>query len=397
MDGANAIEDLRLKVNYGTSGNDDIGNYSSYAYYKLKLYRETSGMIPGGFPNSFITFETIKQLSTGISMSLWENRLMLNGNYYTSKTSDMLIYEQLNSYLGYSVFPSNNAALEKIGYDLGLTTRIVQRGDFAFDLGLTVSHYESTITEIPEGEIVTDLSGGAQLINRVGSPANSFYGYEFNGVFSSQADALAAGLVNEKGIPFRAGDAIFSDQSGPDGVPDQVINEFDKMILGSSTPEFVGGASVSLFFKRFRFDMFWQFVTGNEAYNYLRYQNEKMTDLSNQSAAVLNRWVTEGQKTEIPRAVWDDPIGNSGFSSRWIEDASYIRLKEVSLSYDIPGGVGFLKKLGIFITGSNLLTFSNYLSFDPEFAYSFNSMQQGIDYGLMPMGRRVMIGVKFGL
>lgn len=397
MDGASSIEDLRLKVNYGTSGNDDIGNYSSYAYYRLKLYRETSGMIPGGFPNSFITFETIKQLSTGISLSMWENRLMLQANYYSSNTDNMLIYEQLNSYLGYDVFPSNNATMEKTGYDAGLTTRIVQKGNFAFDLGLTISHYESIITDIPDGEIISDLPGGAQLINRIGSPANSFYGYEYDGVFSTQAEAMEAGLMNDKGIPFRAGDARFVDRSGPDGIPDQVINEYDKTILGSATPDFVGGASVSLFYKRFRFDMFWQFVTGNEVYNYLRYQNEKMTDLSNQSTAVLNRWVTEGQVTEIPRAVWDDPMGNSSFSSRWIEDGSYIRLKEVSLSYDIPGGVGFMKKLGFFITGSNLLTFSNYLSFDPEFAYSFDPMLQGIDYGLMPMGRRVMIGVKFGL
>jgi len=176
-----------------------------------------------------------------------------------------------------------------------------------------------------------------------------------------------------------------------------VINEFDKVILGSATPEYYGGASLELFYKRFRLDMFWQFVYGNEVYNFLRFESEKMSDLGNQSSAVLNRWVAEGQETDIPRAIWGDEVGNSAFSSRWIEDGSYARLKQITLAYEIPEGIWFMRNLSIFITGSNLFTASNYLSYDPEFAYSFDTKLQGIDYGLMPMGKKVMIGVKFGL
>jgi len=145
--GMHGIEDLKLKVSYGTSGNDDIGNYSSYAYYGLKLYRETSGMIPGGFPNRFISYETIKQLSTGIELSMWENRLMVEIDYYQSNTENLLVHEQLSSYMGYEIFPSNNASLENTGYDVGLYSRLLQSGNFAMDLSLNVSHYESSITQ----------------------------------------------------------------------------------------------------------------------------------------------------------------------------------------------------------------------------------------------------------
>lgn len=397
MSGLTAIEDLKLRVNYGTSGNDDIGNYNSYPFYTIELYREASGMVPGGFPNRYLTFESMAQISTGVDLGLYGNRLMLSGNYYQSSSKDLLIYEQLNSFMGYDIFPSNSAALDRKGYEIGLYSRLLRTGDFSVDLSLNISHYNSTITEIPEGEVITDLPGGGEIINRVGSPVNSFYGFEYNGVFSTQADATEAGLVNEKGIPFGPGDAIFTDFSGPDGVPDHVINEYDKIILGSASPDYYGGASLDIYFKRFHLEMYWQFVYGNEAYNFLRYQNERMTDLSNQSSAVLNRWVTEGQVTDIPRALWDDPVGNSAFSSRWIEDGSFARLKQLTLSYEIPEGIGFFQNLKVFITGSNLFTATNYLSYDPEFAYSFDSKLQGIDYGMMPMGRKIMVGVKFGL
>ena len=122
-----------------------------------------------------------------------------------------------------------------------------------------------------------------------------------------------------------------------------------------------------------------------------------MTDLSNQSVSVLNRWQYDGHMTDVPRAVWSDPTGNSSFSSRWIEDGSYLRLKNITLSYKIPQQVLMFRDAEFFITGNNLLTFSKYLGYDPEFSYSYNTTEMGIDYGLMPFSRRVLIGIKIGL
>ena len=122
-----------------------------------------------------------------------------------------------------------------------------------------------------------------------------------------------------------------------------------------------------------------------------------MTDLSNQSTSILNRWSYEGQDTDVPRALWDDPVGNAAFSSRWIEDGSFIRLKELTLAYTVRTKILFLRNAQIFLTGSNLLTFHNYLGYDPEFSYSYYTMEQGIDYGLMPHTRKFMLGIRIGL
>ena len=140
-----------------------------------------------------------------------------------------------------------------------------------------------------------------------------------------------------------------------------------------------------------------QIVSGNEVFNYLRYQNEKMTDLSNQSTTVLNRWFYDGQETDVPRPAWNDPMGNASFSTRWIEDGSYLRLKNITLSYRIPRKFLVFRNFEIYLTGTNLFTNHHYLGYDPEFSYSYNTMEQGIDYGLMPHTRKILIGIKVGL
>ena len=139
------------------------------------------------------------------------------------------------------------------------------------------------------------------------------------------------------------------------------------------------------------------FVTGNEVFNYLRSQNENMSGLSNQSTRTLDRWQYEGHVTEVPRAAWNDPAGNASFSTRWIEDGSYARLKNLTLSYRVPDKFLVFRNAEFFVTGTNLLTISGYLGYDPEFSFSYENMEQGIDYGLMPRTRKIMLGVKVGL
>jgi hypothetical protein len=119
--------------------------------------------------------------------------------------------------------------------------------------------------------------------------------------------------------------------------------------------------------------------------------------LQNQSANVLNRWQYDGQLTDVPRALWNDPIGNSAFSTRWIEDGSYIRLKNIYLSYMIPKKFLAFRNAEFYVSVENILTFSKYLGYDPESSYSFSQMSQGIDYGQVPQIRQFMAGIKFGL
>jgi trans-2-enoyl-CoA reductase len=122
-----------------------------------------------------------------------------------------------------------------------------------------------------------------------------------------------------------------------------------------------------------------------------------MSDLSNQSTATLDRWVHEGQVTDVPRALFDDPVGNSEFSSRWIDDGSYLRLKYLTLAYTIAEKKWFFRNLEVSISATNLFTWSNYLGYDPEFSFSYYTMEQGIDYGMMPHTRNFILGLRVGL
>ncbi|MEX0980568.1 MAG: SusC/RagA family TonB-linked outer membrane protein [Bacteroidales bacterium] len=390
------LENILLRASYGKTGNDDIGNVNALDYYYLTRYRETSGLIPGSAANKSLKYEEFYQFNTGIDVSFWGGRTRLTVDYYISKSSDILVYEPLESYMGYSFLPANSGMLNNSGWEFAFNQRLIDGHQFSWDFSTNLSLISNQVIRVPENESITQFVGG-EMITRNGESVNCFYGYEFNGVYSTQQDAQEVNLVNSKGIPYGAGDAIFQDISGPEGIPDGIINDYDKVVLGSPIPDFFGGISNRFIYRRWELSMMIQFVYGNEVFNYVRYMNERMVDLSNQSKNVLNRWQYDGDETNVPRALWNDPIGNSVFSSRWIEDGSYLRLKHLKLSYTIPEGFFKFQNASFYISGTNLLTLHKYLGYDPEFSYSYDPMMQGIDYGLMPQFRKFLIGVKVGL
>jgi TonB-linked SusC/RagA family outer membrane protein len=390
------IDDLKVRYSYGKTGNSDIGESSAANYYKAIRYRTTVGLFPYVVPNEKLTFETVKQENWGMDISMWGNRFTVNFDIYTSKTDNMLIYSPIEVYHGYEYKAENGGSLKNTGWDLGTFFRFIDNKSFKWDVMTSVSVVKNEITYLKGGKQVTPVDG-AEIVNRVGAPANSFYGYKFKGVFASQEEADLYALKNSKNLAFGPGDAIFEDISGPNGRPDSVINDYDKTNIGSSLPDLQGGIINNFTYKRWSLSTFVQFVLGNDVFNYVRYKNERMVDLSNQSQNTLNRWQYEGQITNVPRALWNDPIGNSAFSTRWLEDGSYIRIKNITLKYSIPNQFLTFRNGEIYVSAINLFTFSKYLGYDPEFASSFSQMNQGIDYGLTPQARQFIVGIKLGL
>jgi TonB-linked SusC/RagA family outer membrane protein len=390
------IEDLKLRVSLGKTGNDDIGESSATDYYQAVKFRETVGLYPALITNHELTYETVVQLNGGVDLSLFGNRFMVTADYFMSNTQDMIIFSPIEAYFGYEFLIENGGSIQNKGVELSTFLRVFDGSSFKWDIQGTLATVENEITEIKGNKLVYSIPGG-EKVNQEGFAANSFYGYIYDGVYASNADASAAGLRNDKGVYYGGGDAIYRDLSGPDGTPDGIINEHDKTIIGSPNPEIFGGISTAFTFKRWTLSGTIQYVLGHEVFNYVRYKNERMVDLANQSAHVLNRWQYEGQVTDVPRAVWDDPVGNSDFSTRWIEDGSFLRVKNIKLVYRVPSQFLFFKNAEFYVSANNIFTFTDYLGYDPEFAYSQSQIYQGVDYGLTPHARQFIAGIKIGL
>jgi hypothetical protein len=215
----------------------------------------------------------------------------------------------------------------------------------------------------------------------------AFYGYNALGVYANSSDVTVKnGAANAN--PFRGGDIIFEDvdESG-------TIDENDRKIIGCATPDYYGGIYNVFSYKNFDLSVFIDFAIGNEAYNAQRAALESMSNYDNQSTSINSRWQKEGDITSMPRLLQDDAVGNTRFSSRWIEDGSFARFKAITLGYNFPlQGVfkNVFKNARVLVTAQNLHTFSNYKGFTPE-------VGNGVDYGNVPPLRTFMVGVRLGL
>jgi hypothetical protein len=198
--------------------------------------------------------------------------------------------------------------------------------------------------------------------------------------------------LSSGGQPFVGGDMIFEDIN-----KDGVINNDDQKIIGRAQPKLFGGVNNNFSFKGFDLNVFLQFQYGNDIVNAARRSLENMTDATNQSVAVTRRWRKQGDVTDIPRAVYRDVIQNARFSTRWIEDGSYMRFKTITLGYNIPPRLmqrTFINSARVYATAQNLLTFTNYMGVDPEFTGGV--IVGGIDWSTFPQPRTFTFGVNIG-
>lgn len=397
MKNISLFEDVKARISYGTSGNDDFDVLASKAHSKTDQFNSVGVAVPGTLANTKLSYESHSVLNSGLDIILKGGRHQVIVDWYSSTVDDMLAYRQLPTFIGESVFPSNDGKVNTKGLEVAFNTRVVDFKDFTFDLGLSLGKYRTELLEIPNDKLFLSLPGKGQIVSEKGKELYAFYGYVYEGVYTTTQESLESNLRNNKGDSYRAGDAKYKDVSGKQGVPDGIINDYDKVNIGSPNPDLVGILSAQVSYRNWSVRAVSTFSQGQEIFNYVRYQNEKMTDLSNQSVKVLQRWSVEGQETEVPRATWGDPLGNNDFSSRWIEDGSYFRLKELTFSYRTFKPVFFVRNFEAYVTLNNVFTLTNYVGYDPEVSYSSNPLLQGTDYGAMPQTRSFTFGVNIGL
>jgi hypothetical protein len=394
MANSKAIQNLKLRASYGLTGNYDIGNYAAKQYYVSQNFLGVQGLIRGNIANPQLKWETVTKANLGLDVSLFNERLNLTFDYFNNDAKDLITYEPVPAASGFEYVITNNGAMRTKGFDFTINGRAINKA-VKWDLGFNFSKYKNEITKVPGDQLLNQFAG-ATYITKVGDQANLFYGYKTNGIYSTQNLADAAGLsyLNSLGtaVPFQAGDVIFADLNN-----DKIIDENDRQVIGNPNPDFVGAISNSITYKKWSFDALLSFSLGNDVYNYQRNVLESMSSYENQTPNVINRWRVEGQVSDVPRAAWGDPAGNARFSDRWIENGSYLRLRSATINYNFSFKDKAIKYAKVYLMGNNLVTFTKYLGYDPEFSSGNGLFTQGVDSGLEPQFRTVQLGVRIGL
>ena len=394
-----ALNYLKLSAGFDLTGNDDINYHAARSYFASSNFLEdVSGLSLENIGNTRLQWETTRRFNAGLETKLLHNRLSVRFNYFNSTTSNLLMFQRLAYVTGIKQNWTNGGTMRNEGFDVKASAKLIAGQAFQWELGASVGHYKNKVTELADGQTAIDNTlCGATIRTAIGQAANLFYGYRTQGVFATSEEAANAGLyiLAANGIdrqPFGAGDIHFADVDG-----NRQINEADRVVIGDPNPDIYGNIFTSLAYHRLKLDINLNYSLGNDVFNYQRCQLEGGSRFMNQTTAITRRWVTEGQHTDVPRAAFQDPMGNSRFSDRWIEDGSYLRLKSVTLSYTLPLNTTFLQGLQFWVQGNNLLTFSRYVGADPESAMTGSVIGQGIDMGLLPQSRSIVAGVKINL
>ncbi len=392
-----ALNFLKVRAGYGITGNDGISDYESRAYFMAtKFIDRATGLVLSNIENTHVQWETTAKANVGFDMGFFNDLVTLNLDLYSSNTRNLLTLRELPEITGLGTYWSNGGSMTNKGYELGLNIKLLNTPELQWEVGMSAGSYKNKVTSLPDNKSYTVNVLKAQLLTEVGQPLGMFYGYKTNGVFASDAAAQTANLrmQNADGTfsNFGAGDMIFVDLDG-----NGIINEKDKQVLGSAHPELYGNFNTTVNYKSFSFSALLTYSLGNDIYNFRRHMLESGSDFSNQTKAMLRRWTGDGQNTDIPRAVFGDPMGNARFSDRWIEDGSYLKLKNIAVSYDLPIKNNYIEGLKVWVSAENLFTWSRYLGLDPEVAIGNRHFSQGIDAGLIPQTRGYYVGIKLNL
>jgi TonB-linked SusC/RagA family outer membrane protein len=386
------ISNLKLRVSYGVSGNDRIANYafirtiSSSIYYFNNSFA-ASGYAPNNPGNDNLKWETTSQADIGLDISFVNDRIGLTVDYYNKNTSDLLYYSNLPWITGYNSYLENIGKLRNRGIEFALNTvNTIQ--NFKWNTTANISFNKNEITDLNGTELYINndtykLKIGNWAVIREGEEMGSFYGLRSDGIWQT-AEAAEAETYGAQ-----PGDFKYIDTNN-----DGVINAEDREIIGQALPDFTWGLSNNFSYKNFTLDIFIQGSHGNQLLNSNRFELESGNGLSNASINLLDRWTPENPSDLYPRA--NRNASYLQMSDRYLEDGSYIRVKTITLAYDLPTkAVKFLKmeKVKLYATAQNFFTLTNYSGFDPEVgSFGMDNTRMGYDFGSYPSVRTLIFG-----
>ncbi len=385
-DASSWLSDLKLRGGWGQTGNQS--GVSDYGWMQLYNYNRQDWTRPGmenalptlsvaNMSNPDLTWETTSQYNLGLDVSLFKSRVNLTIDAYYKYTTNLLMHVPLPSTAIASSILRNEGEMSNRGIEFMIDARVIENEDFSWASNLSMSFNRNRLEALELQQIYTTAQTSEAVSENLvrlapGQPLGMFWGY------------ISEGVDPETGM------IVYKDITG-----DGRVNESDKTYIGDPNPDFTFGFNNNFRYKGFSLDLFFTGSVGNDIYNASRIETEGMYNGNNQSTAVLDRWTTPGQITDMPKA--SRTTENLVNSTRFVEDGSYIRLKAVTLSYDFktPG----LERIGItrlqpYFTANNLFTLTNYSGFDPEVnQWGGNAMVQGIDWGSYPQVRSYVVGI----
>jgi TonB-linked outer membrane protein, SusC/RagA family len=411
------LDESKLRFAVGQSGKAPSGS-SVYlgAFQAYNTYMDMAAIHPIRMQLNDLRWETSTEYNVGAELSFLQGKLRFTIDAYNKYTRDLLQKEvDIPSTTGYSnVLWYNSGEMTNKGWEFRTDVELFRNKDWRVTANINFSRNINEVVKIPEN--MTDsafkfANGEYQTIVTEGRPVGSFYGLRYQGVYTNK-DATYARDAEGNVMNDINGNPIITQINGDKGVittmpgdaqyedinHDGVIDKYDIVYLGSSIPVVTGGGGFSVSYKQLSLNAFFHGRFGQKVINQVRMQNEAMYTGNNQSTAVLRRWRSEGDETDIPRALYDMGYNYIG-SDRFVENASYLRLKSVSLTYRIPQKT--LKLLGlnsanIFVTGYDLFTFTKYTGQDPEIAPPSKANKLAKDGANTPVSMRLSCGVNIG-
>ena len=363
----------KIRASYGTTGNDRIGNFPSISRWTVV---QGYGGVPGlaetqpGNPN--LGWEETRKLDIGLELAFLKNRIRLEADYFLNRTKDLLLNRPLPGTTGFDRITANIGETENTGIELSVNALMVKTNDFSWNATLNLTKVDNKIISLANDESILFFGGGYI----VGEPINILRGLDFIEVNSETGDAVYRDINDDGKIDF----------------------DNDQVVLGNTLPDLFGGMTNTFSWKGLSLDVFVQFVNGASLYDFesLDYFNGGV-DRDNQITDILRRWQQPGDVTDVPKVTTSAGVGlNNALSDRFIWDASYLRVKNITLSYTIPSVLS--EKWGIdnarfFVTGTNLFTITDFPGQDPETTAPNGSATGILNGGNLPQVRMFLGGV----
>ena len=391
MQNINFVDRFKVRAGWGQVGNEgSIGNHDyvttmNTGYTYVFGNRIVDGAVAKKIANPDIKWETSEQTNVGVDLSFLDQRFDVSIDYYNRITRDLLLEKPIPFYVGAQRPTVNAGTMKNSGFDISLNWRETRNSDFKYAIGLNISAVRNEVTDLAGGE---PFPGGN--VPKLGSVTRTekgeelayFYGLQTDGIINDQAE-LDAYRIDVPSSKAGLGDVKFIDQNG-----DGMINDEDKVKLGSAFPDFTAGFNIDLSYKGFDFKTFIYASVGNEIVNGNSYWTQTSGILSNYSTDRLNRWTESNPSANEPRMVSNDPNQNWRFSDRYVEDGTYVRLRNIQLGYSLPKNIietMGLSKLRVYVSADNLLTFTKYSAWNPEVANYGGALGAGVDYATYPI------------